>query len=372
MTLPATEKAGDLSANDIVEGFRRGDGNIVRKYFYDYCKIAYGVFNRRYGLASKPGMDFFSLAHEYYLKLYAHDFRQLEDRNRSVSFLTWMVNGFRYLVLDKLKETEKERGNVSFEERMERTDLCFDVTGDCFAEEFRNTVEELCRAYYGRDGKNAVILRMLFVDGFKGKEIAAQLGMTPSAVTQRYTKMMRDVVIPYFRRNFKADEYMPSVQDDYGAPCREAAMQETCAPAMITENRAVTTMDNNRHWRVTPEWIDTLEENEIFVFGSNLAGMHGGGAARLAFLKFGAVMGKGVGLQGQSYAIPTMQGGVDTIRPYVDEFTAFAETRPMLRFLVTPIGCGIAGFEPEDIAPLFRRAADLANVSLPRSFWDCL
>ena len=100
--------------------------------------------------------------------------------------------------------------------------------------------------------------------------------------------------------------------------------------------------------------------------------MHGGGAARLAFLKFGAVMGKGVGLQGQSYAIPTMQGGVDTICPYVDEFTAFAEAHPELRFLVTPIGCGIAGFEPEDIAPLFRRAADLANVSLPRNFWDCL
>ena len=72
--------------------------------------------------------------------------------------------------------------------------------------------------------------------------------------------------------------------------------------------------------RTTPEFITSLEPNEIFVFGSNLKGMHGGGTAYIAYRKFGAIMGKGVGLQGQSYAIPTMQGGVETIRPYVDEF----------------------------------------------------
>ena len=79
-------------------------------------------------------------------------------------------------------------------------------------------------------------------------------------------------------------------------------------------------MEDMKKGRITPRWIDSLKENEIFVFGSNLAGMHGGGAARIARLHFGAVMGKGVGLQGQSYAIPTMQGGVETIRPYVELF----------------------------------------------------
>ena len=68
----------------------------------------------------------------------------------------------------------------------------------------------------------------------------------------------------------------------------------------------------------TPERITSLRADEIFVFGSNLAGMHGGGAARVAYERFGAVWGCGVGLQGQSYAIPTMQGGVETIKPYVD------------------------------------------------------
>ena len=86
--------------------------------------------------------------------------------------------------------------------------------------------------------------------------------------------------------------------------------------------------------RTTPEFITSLEPNEIFVFGSNLKGMHGGGAAYIAYRKFGAIMGKGVGLQGQSYAIPTMQGGVETIRPYVDEFIWFAKQHPlMMRYL---------------------------------------
>lgn len=120
--------------------------------------------------------------------------------------------------------------------------------------------------------------------------------------------------------------------------------------------------------RFTPKMITNLGENEIFVFGSNLAGSHGGGAARLAYNRFGAVWGQGVGLQGQCYAIPTMQGGVDTIRPYVDEFIAFAQQHTELIFLVTKIGCGIAGFNDKDIAPLFTAALNVENIILPESF----
>lgn len=118
----------------------------------------------------------------------------------------------------------------------------------------------------------------------------------------------------------------------------------------------------------TPAWIKELKENEIFVFGSNLGGFHGGGAARVALEQFGAVWGQGVGLQGQSYAIPTMHGGVDVIKPYVDEFIAFARDHRELKFLVTPIGCGIAGFAIEEIAPLFAAAIDDENIILPESF----
>ena len=114
--------------------------------------------------------------------------------------------------------------------------------------------------------------------------------------------------------------------------------------------------------------IDKLAKYEIFVFGSNLEGYHGGGAAHLAFKKFGAVWGQGVGLHGQSYAIPTMHGGVSAIKPYVDDFIAFARAHTELYFYVTRIGCGIAGFKDSDIAPLFADAANMENVALPRSF----
>jgi uncharacterized protein (TIGR02452 family) len=122
----------------------------------------------------------------------------------------------------------------------------------------------------------------------------------------------------------------------------------------------------------TPERITELKPNEIFVFGSNLAGSHGEGAARLAYNRFGAIWGQGVGLQGQSYAIPTMQGGVETIKPYVDEFIEFAKRHPKYEFLVTRIGCGIAAFTPAEIAPLFKLAIDMENIILPKDFVDFL
>jgi hypothetical protein len=118
----------------------------------------------------------------------------------------------------------------------------------------------------------------------------------------------------------------------------------------------------------SPEYITQLKPGEIFVFGSNLEGMHGGGAALIAYRKFGAVMGQGVGLQGQSYGIPTMQGGVETIKPYVDEFIAFAKEHKELTFLVTRIGCGIAGFTDQEIAPLFVKAHKVDNILLPKGW----
>ncbi len=122
----------------------------------------------------------------------------------------------------------------------------------------------------------------------------------------------------------------------------------------------------------TPDNIRKLQPREVFVFGSNLAGMHGGGAAMVALRRFGAKMGQGEGLQGQSYAIPTMQGGVETIAPYVDRFVAFAKEHPELKFYVTRIGCGIAGFADSEIAPLFREALPLSNVVLPKTFVEVL
>ena len=380
-----------LSDDEILQGFKDADARIVREYYYGYCRVAYCIYDKRYDLQNKPGMDFYSLAHEYYLYLCEHGFKPLEDRKPSMSLKTWMVNGFRFLLLDKLKEVVKEHRFESFEARQESRKMKFDVSDNQFEHELYQTIEEIGNLYYGRDSKNSIILKMLYIEGFKGKDVAMQLGITASAVTQRCHKMMHDVVIPYFKKYFDASEYRSYLSfGDEDASVSSApkmsmpsmsSMPSMMAERMCCEEAADNgnnifnnkkNMEDMKKGRNTPRWIDSLKENEIFVFGSNLAGMHGGGAARIARLHFGAVMGKGVGLQGQSYAIPTMQGGVETIRPYVDRFIAYAKRHPEKHFLVTPIGCGIAGFEAEDIAPLFKKAKEMKNISLPESFWEVI
>jgi len=125
----------------------------------------------------------------------------------------------------------------------------------------------------------------------------------------------------------------------------------------------------------TPENITSLKENEVFVFGSNLNGNHAGGAARLAADKFGATEGQGIGLQGSSYAIPTLDRNmqkmpIDELTVHVNAFIDYARLSDELSFYVTKIGCGIAGFEVSEIAPLFERAKDIENVILPKEFTD--
>ncbi len=125
--------------------------------------------------------------------------------------------------------------------------------------------------------------------------------------------------------------------------------------------------------RVTPDNITSLEPNQVFVFGSNLAGIHRAGAAKTAHNKFGAIMGAGFGCAGNTYAIPTKDRNIDTmpiakIKPFVDRFIKYATWMKGKDFLVTKIGCGLAGYTPEDIAPLFSGCANLENVWLPIEF----
>ena len=124
--------------------------------------------------------------------------------------------------------------------------------------------------------------------------------------------------------------------------------------------------------RTTPERIVSLSPDEVFVFGSNIQGWHNGGAAQYALNHFGAVMGQPEGMQGQSYAIPTTGCSLLGISDAVARFTDYARQHPEKHFLVTAIGCGVAGYRPADIAPMFADAARLQNVSLPRAFWQFL
>jgi hypothetical protein len=119
--------------------------------------------------------------------------------------------------------------------------------------------------------------------------------------------------------------------------------------------------------RTSPAVITDLAEGEVFVFGSNASGAHGGGAARTAYERFGAVWGQGHGLHGRSYGIDTMSGW-DALAADVREFLAFAREHPELTFLLTPVGTGIAGWDAAEVAPLFADAP--RNVLLPQVFAD--
>ena len=125
--------------------------------------------------------------------------------------------------------------------------------------------------------------------------------------------------------------------------------------------------------KITETNITILADNEIFVFGSNESGRHGKGAAKTA-MKWGAKYGQSEGLQGKTYAIPTVNASIsnnlriEKIKGYVDKFIIIVKSRPDLHFLVTEIGCGLAGMSPKQIAPLFKESYGLKNISLPSKF----
>jgi hypothetical protein len=126
--------------------------------------------------------------------------------------------------------------------------------------------------------------------------------------------------------------------------------------------------------KYTPENITHLEPNQIFTYGANAAGIHGAGAAKLA-LRWGAKMGQ-YGLVGQTYGIPTKDHNIrtlplDKIQVHVDTFLAVAFSHPEYEFLLTKIGCGLALYQPKDIAPLFKiiKTGVFENVILPEEFY---
>jgi len=355
-----------LPDSKIIEGFRNGNSKIIREYFYGYCQAGYNLFDQRYQLSEKENLDFLSLAHQYALYLMEHNWEPLENHSEDVSLKTWLIGGFRYIVLDALKWYRKEYGTITFEDYLQTFDLSNDLRL-----QFNRLVEDLCNnTSLARLDRLIIDLKLL--KGFKGTEIAKQLGMSPSAVSQRYNRLKEEVIIPYFRKNFDMDLDMSEVMDAQPIALDAAICESHIALKDLPFRLSIKDKINKPRRKIimnkencTPAIITELQPNEIFVFGSNLKGMHGGGAAYTAYRKFGAIMGQGVGLQGQSYAIPTMQGGVETIKPYVDEFIQFAKDHPEKRFLVTRIGCGIAGFTDKEISPLFKQAHEVENIVLP-------
>lgn len=349
----------------IIEELKSFDADATKEYFYGYCRKAYDIYDYKYRLHDKEGMDFYSLAHDYYISLLVNNFKPLEECPCGTRLSSWMIGGFRFVVLDALKAYNKDdsmKSDTPWEDVVEYI-RNVDAENDLLRQ-----VMSLVSSYYD-DPKMFDIANMFLIEGYKQKEIAEKLGITPAAVNQRYKKMMDEVITPFVIENYGRGIPMPiATGAAYELDDMKNVSMECCFSIKPRHIRRIM----RRHDKITPDFISSLEPNEIFVFGSNLRGIHAGGAARIAVERFGAVMGNGVGIQGQCYAIPTMQGGVETIKPYVDEFIKYAMNNFDKNFLVTPIGCGIAGFEPEDIAPLFKEAMGLPHVYLPQSFVDVL
>lgn len=168
------------------------DAQTAGETFYRHCRYAYNILDRKYQLRDKPGMDFYSLAHDYYLYLLAHHFQPLLTKPAGTSLQSWMVTGFRFVVLDALKAYKREsdaRAPETAEMALERTQ-----SRDRDDELLRSVADSVAAHY--TDTLMGEIAHKIIYEGYKQKEVAEQLGLTPSAVNQRYRRMMEEVVIP--------------------------------------------------------------------------------------------------------------------------------------------------------------------------------
>ena len=355
--------------DEIIEGFRKFDDYTTRNYFYSYCHRAYRVLDAKYELSKKSGLDFYSLAHEYYLKLMEHDFKPLTDKPKQMKLSAFMFRGFWFITMAALKAYKKI---VDFEKNEPYTTMVYARMSD----DEDNVMEEAALAVelHYNDTIMTQLAWKLFVMGYKHKEIGKELGLTPAAISQRYKKMMKEVVEPFIIKfygygvlNGEKPAKMPkSPRCHSGYVEWHFRIPDNDADWKLYDNIIQKYTEENR---ITPDDIDRLKDNEVIVFDSILLEKHIGATARIAQTNGGDKTGKCKGMQGQLYAIPTMQGGVNTIKPYINEFINYASQHPEKHFYVTNLGCGIAGFDPWDIAPLFKDVADLKNVALTKDFW---
>ena len=349
-----------MSDNDIIQGMRAFDAKVTEEYFYFFCAQAYFSFDRRYGLSSKSGLDFYSLAHEYYIQLAQEKFASLDRRPKGMSLHNWMFGAFRYVILNALRSYNREYESIHL---VEPEQLQAQIAANPSDRLLDNIANEIEKTYH--DKLMGKIADMLFVQGFKQKEIAETLGITPSAVSQRVKRMMEEVVIPYVYMN-----YPDGLQNEF-APPKSGRFDGACEDEIRYRLPTKEEILDRHSYRITPDVITALSENQIFVYGSSLP-MLPKDASVLAAMHFGAEDGHQLGPQGSTYAIPVFDGGMETLRQHVLDFIHYAQQHPKQQFLVTEMGCGIAGYQLRHVAMMFDPATSVPNICLPASFWTAL
>lgn len=190
-----------LSEEEIVCGLKLKNQQITQKYFYGFCQKAYFTWNKKYQFMGKEGLDFYTLSNDYYLRMVMSNWKSLEVDRKSAKLSTWIVGGFWHTVLNSLREYNKQQELHSK----------FVSTDDCI-EKISNLADNFCiskefdwshiREYVLVDKVNRTIFDKYIIQGYKMKEIAAELQMTPSAVSQRYKDIVKSIA-----RYYKKDSY---------------------------------------------------------------------------------------------------------------------------------------------------------------------
>lgn len=174
-----------------------------------------------------------------------------------------------------------------------------------------------------------------------------------------------------WERERKARQRMYGRMDEAyccAAPSASASERVSLMHDILRNNKNYQEASEFAH-RVAPDYIRQLLPGQVFVFGSDGLGSHSGGAATAAVMHYGAIIGQAEGMQGDSYAIDTMDG-LGVLREQAERFIRYAKEHPERTFLVTAVGCGVAGYSPRDVAPLFTKAVDVENIWLPEVFWN--
>lgn len=187
-----------LTDEEIINGFRNGNPSIIHDYFYEYCLTGYHIYDQRYQLQGKENLDFYSLAHQYAVYLISHDWKPLENHSPNVSLRTWIINGFRYTVLDALKwyqKTYTDNPLKDYEAINARDNLRL---------QFNQMIEEICEMA-PLTNQERTIIEMNLLKGYKVKEIAAMLHITPSAISQKLKQLKEELITPYFQKYYSPE-----------------------------------------------------------------------------------------------------------------------------------------------------------------------
>lgn len=187
-------KLSNLTDDEILVGFKSRNPQITEVYFFGYCRMAYERWNKTYSLKDKEGLDQVTLSTNYYVDLSVKEWKPLEVERRTASLCTWMVRGYRFKVLDALKEYNRTKSDSL--DSLDGVQIEYQPDDKEPSVDLRMDIDKICS--FMKDPVDRDILRKYILEGYQFTEIAKSLGVTLAAVSQRYKKIKQVYIIPYY------------------------------------------------------------------------------------------------------------------------------------------------------------------------------